>query len=330
VVIPHFNHGEFIAQSVNSILQQTKLPRRILIVDDASTDNSQEVLVRLAADNTLIDLVINTTRLGVNGNINRGLSLTNTRYVTFLAADDIVDSSLYETAVSCLEHHADAGACGSASHWIDESGELLPQPREIPIRHDPGFVSRAAALKWMEHYGPFLVGGGAVFRRTRLEAIGGFAESLGPYADSYALQRLAAESGVCYIPRRLAYWRRSEHGYASRTSGSAKSLAGIYATIKADIEGPRRGLFPRGYRQRLLSRWRFDIARAALGSRPRDLDTIHKTLETDIERLLLRAIVYLLPDRLAVAAAFIVLRPRDFGFAVARRLPSFSINDHAA
>ena len=320
VVIPHFNHGTLIGRAVASVLSQSALPQRILIVDDASTDGSFDVLHRLEAEPPIVEVIQHEERLGVNGNANKGLALCRTEYVTFMGADDIMNPGLYETAVGCLNDASEANACCTDSKWIDEDGNTLPQPASVTVLTQPGYVSPARVFKLMEYYGPFLVGGGCVFRTIPFQQEGGLSADLGPYADSYVLQRMAAKSGVCYIPQRLYTWQRSTKGYAISTAANAASLAALYETVKSRMATEDEGLFPDSFMQRHDARWRFDVTRAAIQASPRALDIASRMAPRGPSGWLFNIAAAFLPRRIAIQAAFILLRPADLIFAIRRRL----------
>lgn len=320
VVIPHFNHGTLIGRAVASILAQTVPPQRILILDDASTDGSLEVLKRLEAETPTIDVIQNEKRLGVNGNANKGLALCKTEYVTFMGADDAMNSRLYETAVGCLDNAPTANACCTDSEWIDESGNTLAQPASVNVLSKPGYITSARAFELMEHYGSFLVGGGCVFRTKPFQQEGGLCPDLGPYADSYVLQRMTAKSGICYIPERLYTWQRSTGGYAISTAANAVSLFALYETVKDRMIGEDEGLFPAPFVRRQDARWRFDVFRAAIQARPRASDIISRIAPIGPIGWLLKIAANFLPRPIAIPSAFVLLRPTDLAFAVRRRL----------
>src|SRR6266852_1320603 len=89
-IIPNFNHAKFLPRVVASYLNQPVLPAEIFLMDDASTDNSIEVMEQLAREHPLIRLVRNKKNMGCNATMNRGMELAKCDYVIFTAADDEV------------------------------------------------------------------------------------------------------------------------------------------------------------------------------------------------------------------------------------------------
>src|SRR5262249_12028676 len=152
------------------------------------------------------------------GSINRGLSLTRTEFVTFLAADDFIDNRLFDIALTCLMAYPNAAFCATGMQWVDEGGDLLPQPADPEITRRPDYLSPKQAIGLLPRYGSFLNGAGCIFRTALLRTVGGFNADLGSYADNFAQQTLAAKHGLCYAPDRLAYWRRSAGSFSQQTN----------------------------------------------------------------------------------------------------------------
>ena len=99
VVMPNYNHAEFLPISVAAILSQLQLPDEIVIVDDGSTDQSRSVLERLASAEPRIRLVFNSKNNGAIHSINRGLQVSRGKYVCLMAADDVAYPDFFSTAM---------------------------------------------------------------------------------------------------------------------------------------------------------------------------------------------------------------------------------------
>ena len=89
VIIPNFNHGVLITETIESILSQTVLPDEILVIDDASTDNSVEIISSLSKDIPIIRLIRNEKNRGVNYCMNLGTREAKSDLIIYRAADDI-------------------------------------------------------------------------------------------------------------------------------------------------------------------------------------------------------------------------------------------------
>jgi GT2 family glycosyltransferase len=320
VIIPNLNHCAYLSISIGSVLRQSKPPFRVLVLDDGSNDGSVELVQRYAEAHPSVELMINPRRLHVNGAVNRGLSLTQTEYVTMLAADDFVDERLYEIALNCLRVHPNAAFCATDVHWIDEAGELLAQPADPTIVRVPDYLSPERSIKLLSSYGSFLSGNGCVFRTALLQAAGGFDPSFGSYADNLAQQTLAAKHGLCYVPGRFAYWRRTADSFSSQTNRSYQAHLKILKAVEERIATDPERLFPPTYSNKLLRRLRFDAARAAITSEPPRVPDAAALMPSLSTKLLLRLVASRFGINVSIFAMLIFLRPFDLIFAVRRRL----------
>ena len=97
VIIPLYNKEHYVIRAVQSLLEQTQKPDQIIIINDASTDNSVAVLQPiLIANQGLIELVQNETNKGVSYTRNIGISKASSDYIMFLDADDSYDIRFIE------------------------------------------------------------------------------------------------------------------------------------------------------------------------------------------------------------------------------------------
>ena len=97
VIIPLYNKEHYVLRAVQSLLAQTQKPDQIIIINDASTDNSVAVLQPiLIANQGLIELFQNETNKGVSYTRNVGISKASSDYIMFLDADDSYDIHFIE------------------------------------------------------------------------------------------------------------------------------------------------------------------------------------------------------------------------------------------
>ena len=102
VIVPVFNAGEHLEESVESLLAQTWTDLEILLIDDGSTDGSGDVCDTLAAKDGRIR-VIHKENTGVSDVRNLGISLSKGRFIAFADADDVVSEKYIEHLAGILE-----------------------------------------------------------------------------------------------------------------------------------------------------------------------------------------------------------------------------------
>jgi len=169
IAISNYNHGRFLPAMLDSILAQSYQPLELLLVDDASTDGSAEMLRGYAERHPVIKLTLNPHNRGVVANYVDLLHLARGRYFLGIAADDVLLPGFLEKSMAILRAHPSAGLCSCLSRLIGKEGEDLGLffPNPFPaIRHahylDPQEVSRRFLKR-----GPWIEGNTAIYRTGR-------------------------------------------------------------------------------------------------------------------------------------------------------------------
>lgn len=121
VLIPVYNRPD-IVKAIESVINQTYDNLEILIMDNASTDETVDAIKAIKDDR--IRLVINEVNLGQTGSMNRGLDLAKGKYIARLDSDDIALPTRIEKQVQFMEEHPDYALCGSWVQGIDEEDRL--------------------------------------------------------------------------------------------------------------------------------------------------------------------------------------------------------------
>lgn len=124
VVIPAYNNGAFILEAINTVLAQTVQPTEIIVVDDGSTDNTEEV-VRSIVDSRL--QYHHQQNSGVSTARNLGIELATGTYISFLDADDRWRPNTLQVQLQLLESSPDLICCfGNFVRFQNDTGEVLP------------------------------------------------------------------------------------------------------------------------------------------------------------------------------------------------------------
>jgi len=138
VLITNYQYGRYLKECVDSVLSQNVDNLSILIIDNASTDNSQEVSRRLAANDARISLQLNKENLGRHASLNRGIEWTTGDYFMVLCSDDLLAPGCLRRAISVLDHNEDvAFVYGAEVLWRDGEPLILDESPEYVFRRIP-------------------------------------------------------------------------------------------------------------------------------------------------------------------------------------------------
>jgi glycosyltransferase involved in cell wall biosynthesis len=122
VVLPAFNSGRFIGQSVESILNQTFTDFELIIVDDFSQDNTWTLIQEYAKRDSRIIAVRNDKNINLSMTLNKGIAIARGIYIARMDHDDISLPNRLEKQVNFLDDNLKVGIVGSNIEIMDEIG----------------------------------------------------------------------------------------------------------------------------------------------------------------------------------------------------------------
>ncbi len=111
VLMPVYNVGAYLKEAIDSILQQTYSDFIFLIVDDCSTDNTEEIVA--SYKDSRIKYLKNERNLGLADALNVGVDAINTKYIIRMDGDDISVPHRFETLINYMETHPEIGVYSS-------------------------------------------------------------------------------------------------------------------------------------------------------------------------------------------------------------------------
>ncbi|MEQ8370632.1 MAG: glycosyltransferase family A protein [Alphaproteobacteria bacterium] len=318
VVVPCFNHGEYLAECLDAILDQSVVPDEIFVLDDASTDSSYAVADEYRQRHSCIRLERNATNLGAVGNINRGLERATGQWVLFAAADDWLLPEMLATAARVLAGHPGAGLW-SALSLIARHGRLTILPTTRPLRRS-GYLSPGRARRKMIWCDSWFMGNTCILNREKALAFGGLRPELHSFSDNFLYRQLSAKYGACFTPKPLAVWRLTS-GYAARTHANPDMMHGIRSAAARIMQEEYGDLFSAAYVARFERRHRYQAATGIDFSRPDAADRLADVLiaPSDADRRMLRWLVRR-GRRSALAFLFWKLRLPDGWEVLSRHL----------
>ena len=237
VVIPNYNHAPYLRQRVRSVLDQTYRDTEVIILDDASTDDSLAVLAEFAAD-PRVRIVVNDANSGSTyKQWNRGVALAAGEYVWIAESDDYADERLLERLVGMLEA---SPRCGMAccESWYDY-GNGTPTTRtnqsHLPEnerwRRDYVADGRAECAEHLVMCNTMPNASAIVFRRALYQSLGGADESMRLCADWLLWVRMLEASDLAHVGEPLNYYRCHTAAVRKRNLASPATQAETYRVI---------------------------------------------------------------------------------------------------
>jgi hypothetical protein len=192
VVIPCYNYGRYLPGAVASALEQPGVDVDVIIVDDASTDGSEDVALGLAAADPRVRAVIHETNMRHIATYNDGLSRAEGTYVVLLSADDLLAPGSLQRSTALMEAHPDVGLVyGYAPDFTDSP----PRPRD-EVRNWSVWPGRAWLRRICRRGTNIIVNPEAMLRASTLTEVGGYDPKLPHSADMDLWMRAALVANV--------------------------------------------------------------------------------------------------------------------------------------
>jgi glycosyltransferase involved in cell wall biosynthesis len=196
VIIPCYNYGRYLRQCVNSVLEQQDVRVDIILIDDASTDGSDQVVRQLSTQDDRIQAICHAVNRGHIATYNEGIGRVTGDYTVLLSADDLLTPGCLSRATSLMREYPSVGL--TYGFPIEFTDGAIPAARTtakswIIWRGHDWLMQRCKAggntIKCPE----------VVMRTSVLREIGGYQPDL-PHAADFALwMRAAAISDIGYV-----------------------------------------------------------------------------------------------------------------------------------
>ena len=125
VIVPNYNYARFLRQRIDSILLQDFTDYELILLDDASSDDSRSILESYRSNPHTACIVCNEQNSGSPfSQWQKGLSLARGKYVWIAESDDYAASSFLRETVDVMERHPEAVICFAGSSRIDPHGRV--------------------------------------------------------------------------------------------------------------------------------------------------------------------------------------------------------------
>lgn len=205
VIMPVYNGACYLSDAISSVLEQTYSNLELVVIDDCSTDNSQEAIEKFSYDER-VKYLKTAENQGVSGARNIGIVRCQGELVAFLDQDDCWLPRKLELQVSCMEKCPDIALVHANVALMDESGKM---ERRYEALGESQFENDDASLRCGFVFDSLFVSNEiqvltVLIRRSALEAVGNFDERLSGVDDYELWLRVAREFSICHMNTILA------------------------------------------------------------------------------------------------------------------------------
>ena len=227
VVIPAYNHGHFVSEAIQSVLDQDYAPTEIIVVDDGSADDTAAVV---AAFPTV--RYHRQANRGLAAARNAGLAMSRGELVVFLDADDRLLPGAISTGAAVLTANPALGFTAGYSHFITREGQA--QPTMQPVRG--GGDAYLALLRRNSIRNPAMV----MFRREILQRSGAFASGVDACADYELYLRISRDHPVAFHETVVAEYRKHGENMSDNAALMLRQLLEVMRRQRPHLRTPER------------------------------------------------------------------------------------------
>lgn len=207
VILPVYNGAEHLRQAVETVLGQTFSDLELIVIDDASTDSSLDVLATV--DDPRMVVHANATNKGLAATLNIGLDIAGGEYVARQDQDDYSAPRRFETQVALLEQNPDIGLVGTWASILrcDERGRWVANGGHHHPAADP-------VLRWRLLWNSPFVHSSVMMRSATVRQVDGYPrDPAQAWPEDYALwSRISNVARIANVPEVLQFYRQSPGG----------------------------------------------------------------------------------------------------------------------
>ncbi len=227
IIVPVYNSAERISRTIDSLLGQTLAEIEVIVLDDASTDGTLQILQKYAAADKRLKVVSDGVNKGPGNRRNQGIALARGEYVMLADGDDWLEPDACtllaqkmqgtDCEAICFNAWADRGEQSKAIEYYKVKEEFCGSWRDVCAE-----VFKTAFHSW--HW---------CFRRSFLQQYDLRYSSYPPFEDvPFVLGALLKAEKILFWPRKLYHYMQNEGSLVHKTSDKFMSVFDIFAEIE--------------------------------------------------------------------------------------------------
>ena len=220
VIIPTYNRAGLIERAIHSVLSQTYTDLEVLIIDDASTDDTCDRVEALRQIDHRVRYFRHDSNRGAQAARNTGIQKSIGKYIAFLDSDNEWLSKKIEYQMTLFTQHADSLGAVYCGYWeLSVNGDVLNE--YIPRYR--GRVYQQTLAEWLTDTSTLVV------RRDVLEKIHGFDEDIHSYQEWDLCIRMSRECEFDFVPECLTLYH--QHNSPSISKDYLKNAFGYLSIV---------------------------------------------------------------------------------------------------
>lgn len=222
VVMSTYNDGKYVYEAVTSILNQTFTDLELIIINDASTDNTFEIISKI--EDPRVVILSNETNQGLPYSLNRGFRIARGKYIARMDGDDISLPERIQKQYDYMENHPDVAICGCNFKHFERSNVVVACPED------------SDAIKVKILYGSPLAHSSWFIRKKDFDNLNvRYNEKFKSSQDYELMYRIKDKCKLACVQEILLLYRVRKNSITGRTKGVDKNQVKVYKRILRDL-----------------------------------------------------------------------------------------------
>jgi glycosyltransferase involved in cell wall biosynthesis len=205
VGIPTFNRAGLLREAIESVLGQTYPNFRLIVSDNASTDETQEVVASVS--DARLEYLRADKNIGMIGNFNRLIALTQTEFLMLLPDDDRLYPDYLGSVVEVLQRNPGVGAVHTAFDEIDIESRVQKCGASYVKSNNPCMVEPGRVFLERSMTSTAILFSSTTYRTHAIREAAGMRTREEPFADVPLSMRIAQNWDIAYLERPLVAFR---------------------------------------------------------------------------------------------------------------------------
>ena len=213
ILMTNFNYSRYLSHALDSILHQDYNKLEIIIVDDASTDNSVEIIKGYIVRGLNIKLFINSVNIGTCKSAQKALTMAQGEYILSLGSDDMIMPNVIRKSMRFIQKHSDVGIFTAIPgiFYGDMANKLFFKPMgtaEYRIFSNQEIIKTLLKTKY------WFPGHSVIIKKKYVIKYGGYKETFQHFTDFILHMRIAINHGLAYMPIPLSCMRINSNSFS--------------------------------------------------------------------------------------------------------------------
>lgn len=210
VIMSVYNGAEYLDDAIKSIVEQKFTDFECIIIDDCSTDLTEQIIQEWKKRDSRIIIFRNEKNIGLTKSLNKGISHAQGVYIARMDADDIADPLRLSKQYDFMNEHKEMALCGSFGWIIDNKGAQV-RKKILPIEYKD-IKKKLLQNNQFIHSSLFI-------RHDVLKEVGDYDEGFKRSQDYELVLRVAAFHIVANISEPLISWRYTKQSLSWQSKG---------------------------------------------------------------------------------------------------------------